>query len=76
VAEGAAGRELKVGSGFASGAGLGRLMQQIQVTSEQAAETQAAGSCRNTGMGRAGSCGFMRHIHKVGAENGVGSGLR
>jgi hypothetical protein len=39
-AEGAAGGELNVGSGFVSGAGLGRLMQRVHVTSEQAAETQ------------------------------------
>ena len=76
MSEGGAGRELKVGSGFVRGAGLGRLMQRVQVTSEQAAETHAAGSCRNTGVSRARSCGLMRHTGKGGVENGVASGRR
>ena len=76
MSEGEAGRDLKVGWGFVRGAGLGRLMQRIQVTSEQAAEKHAAGSCRNTWVSRDKSCGFMRHMGKGGVENGVGSGPR
>jgi len=76
VPEGGVARELKVGSGFVRGAGLGRLLPGVKVTRYEVKETQAAGSCRNTGMGRARSYGFMRHTRKEGAENGVGCGPR
>jgi len=35
VPEGGAGREMKVGLGFVRAVGLGKLMERVQITSEQ-----------------------------------------